>query len=70
MRGYIENSGFTNIHERKYKVPVWDWSKNRSYEEAGAMNMLARKEGVEGGESSIMKVEMAPVVECGLRGWR
>ena len=35
MRSRIEAAGFTNIHEKLYKVPLGTWPKHPIYKDAG-----------------------------------
>ena len=48
MRQGIENAGFVNIHEKKFKFPLGDWPRHPIYQEAGEMNKVHFKEGLEG----------------------
>ena len=48
MRARIEAAGFTNIHEKLYKVPTGDWAKNKILKEAGRLNLIQFKQGMEG----------------------
>lgn len=48
MRSRIEAAGFTNVHERTYKVPIGEWAKNPLLKEAGRFNKMQMKQGMEG----------------------
>lgn len=48
MRGMIEAAGFINVHEKLYKVPIGPWPKHPIYKQAGGLNMIAFKLGLEG----------------------
>lgn len=48
MRASIEAAGFTNIHEKVYKVPIGDWPKHKLYKDAGRFNEEGFREGMEG----------------------
>lgn len=48
MRTGIESAGFTNVREKTFKMPIGDWAKHPIYKEAGRLNMMAYKEGLEG----------------------
>ena len=40
MKGKIEATGFENLQEKLYKVPLGDWAKNPVLREAGKFNRL------------------------------
>lgn len=44
----IEAAGFTNIHEKLYKVPLGDWAKNPVLKEAGRFCKMQMLDGMEG----------------------
>lgn len=44
----IEAAGFTNVHEKVYKVPVGDWAKNPLMKEVGKYHKSQIMEGLEG----------------------
>lgn len=44
----IEAGGFTNIHEKLYKLPVGDWARSPILKEAGKFNKQHFEEGLEG----------------------
>lgn len=44
----IEAAGFTNVHEKTYKVPLGDWVKNPVLKEAGRYGKTQFLEGMEG----------------------
>lgn len=48
FRAGIQKAGFTNIHEKLYKVPVGDWPKNPSMKEVGRFHKRQILEGLEG----------------------
>ena len=48
LRPRIEAAGFTNIHEKVYKVPIGDWVKNPLLKEAGKYHQAQLLEGAEG----------------------
>lgn len=48
MRGLIEGAGFINVHEKVTKVPIGPWARHPIYKQAGGVNMLSFKAGVEG----------------------
>lgn len=51
----IEAAGFTNIHEKLYKVPVGDWVKSPLLKEAGRFHKAQLMEGWEGYSSEYMQ---------------
>lgn len=48
MRSRIETAGFTNVHEKLYKVPVGDWVKDPILKEAGRFAKSHFLGGLEG----------------------
>lgn len=48
MRQGIEDARFTNICERWFKFPIGDWPKHPVYKEAGTMNRMMFRQGLEG----------------------
>lgn len=48
LRSKIEAAGFTNIHEKVYKVPIGEWTKNPLLKEAGKYEKMQILEGLEG----------------------
>ena len=48
MKSRIQRAGFTNIHEKVYKVPIGDWVKNPLLKEAGQVHKAHCLEGAEG----------------------
>ena len=47
LRGMIESAGFVNVHD-KLKVPIGPWARHPIYKQAGSVNMIAFKAGLEG----------------------
>lgn len=48
MKSTIEARGFTNVHEKIYKVPMGAWTKNRILKDAGRINKEHFLAGMEG----------------------
>lgn len=48
MRGLIEEAGFMDVQEKVTKVPIGPWAKHPIYKQAGGVNMISFKSGVEG----------------------
>ena len=48
MRAHMEAAGFTNVHEKLYKIPLGDWAKHPILKEAGKFNKIHLMEGLEG----------------------
>ncbi len=48
MRGRIEDAGFTNIHEKNYKMPIGPWAKHPVYKDVGHIELEVWKGGMEG----------------------
>lgn len=48
FKSRIEAAGFTNIHERIYKVPIGDWAKTPLLKDAGQFHQAQLLEGAEG----------------------
>lgn len=50
----IEAAGFTNMHEKTYKIPIGDWVKNLVLKEAGQYHKAQLLEGFEGYSSTYL----------------
>lgn len=48
FKARIEAAGFTNVHEKVYKVPFGEWAKNPIMKEAGHFHKRQIMEGLEG----------------------
>ena len=48
MRSAIENAGFVDVHEKKYKIPLGSWPKNRLLKEAGHLQYAHWNAALEG----------------------
>lgn len=48
LRRMIESAGFVNVHDKLYKVPIGPWARHPIYKQAGSVNMIAFKAGLEG----------------------
>ncbi|KFY28414.1 hypothetical protein V493_02946 [Pseudogymnoascus sp. VKM F-4281 (FW-2241)] len=48
MRDSIAAAGFTEIHEKLYKCPIGEWPKHPVYKDAGRVNAVHWKSGLEG----------------------
>lgn len=44
----IEAAGFTNVHEKTYKVPIGEWTKSPLLKEAGRLVKAQLLAGLEG----------------------
>ena len=47
-KGYIEDAGYENVVETRYKLPVGGWSKDKKLKELGQWNLLHCEQGIEG----------------------
>lgn len=47
-RGYIEDAGFEEVVEKKFKLPVGGWSSDPYYKELGQWNLIHCEKGIEG----------------------
>lgn len=47
-KGYIEGAGFQNVVERRYKLPIGTWSKDKNLKRLGHWNQVHCLEGIEG----------------------
>lgn len=47
-RELITNAGFTNVTEKRYKLPIGDWSSDPKMKELGQWNLLYCVQGLEG----------------------
>ncbi|KAI9712959.1 MAG: hypothetical protein M1812_006706 [Candelaria pacifica] len=48
MKGWIEEGGFENVVEQRYKWPIGSWSSDPKLKEIGKWNLVHWEEGVEG----------------------
>ena len=48
IRSRIEAAGFTNVHEKRYKIPLGDWVRDPVLKEAGRFQKTQVLEGMEG----------------------
>ena len=48
FRQRIEASGFTSIHEKRYKIPLGEWAKDPVFKEAGKFHKAQTLAGMEG----------------------
>lgn len=48
MRGAIEQAGFVDIHEKKYKIPLGPWAKDKLLKEAGHLQYAHWNAALEG----------------------
>jgi hypothetical protein len=44
----ITQAGFIDVHEKKYKLPVGEWSSDPKLKELGQWNLLFCLQGLEG----------------------
>jgi hypothetical protein len=51
----IEQAGFIHLVERKYKLPVGDWVKDKKWKEIERWNLLFLLEGLDGMQLFILK---------------
>lgn len=51
----IEEAGFVNVKEQRYKVPVGGWMSNKKWKEIGEWNLLYLTTGLEGMALYILK---------------
>lgn len=51
----IEEAGFVDVVEKKYKLPVGGWPKDEKLKEIGRWNLLFLTEGLEGMSLFILK---------------
>lgn len=51
----IEEAGFVDVVEKKYKLPVGTWPKDEKLKEIGRWNLLFLTEGLEGMSLFILK---------------
>jgi len=48
MRDAIARAGFTDVHEKLYKCPIGAWPKHPVYKDAGRVNSVHWRSGLEG----------------------
>ena len=48
QKGYIEEAGFEDVVEHRFKLPVGPWSSDPKLKELGRWNVLNWQEGMEG----------------------
>ena len=44
----VEAAGFSNVHEKLYKVPIGEWTKDPLLKEAGRVHRAQMLQGLEG----------------------
>lgn len=54
-KSLIEEAGFVDVVETKYKIPVGPWMEDRKWEEIGKWNLLYLTTGLEGMALYILK---------------
>jgi hypothetical protein len=54
-RRLIEEAGFVDVVETKYKVPVGGWMEDKKWKEVGRWNLFYLQEGLEGMALFILK---------------
>jgi hypothetical protein len=47
-REYIDDAGFEDVVEKKFKLPVGGWSSDPYYKELGQWNLIHCEKGIEG----------------------
>jgi len=47
-RGYINDAGFEDVTEHRYKIPIGGWSSDAKLKEIGKYNALYWNEGIDG----------------------
>lgn len=48
LQGWFEETGFTNIAHRRYKLPVGPWAKDPHLKQVGLHNYMQVNQGLEG----------------------
>lgn len=48
MRGAIEKAGFVDVHEKKYKIPIGPWAKDKVLKETGQLQFAHWNAALEG----------------------
>ncbi|KAE8140213.1 glycosyl hydrolase [Aspergillus pseudotamarii] len=54
MHGWVEDAGFTIVDERKFKLPLGNWPRNKRLKECGSFNRVNFVEGVDAFTASIL----------------
>ncbi|BCS18937.1 class I SAM-dependent methyltransferase [Aspergillus puulaauensis] len=47
-KGYMEEAGFENVTERRFKLPIGPWSKDKKLKKLGMWNLVHCESGIEG----------------------
>lgn len=48
MKGYILESGFVNVVEKRYKMPIGPWAADETLKQVGRWHLLETHQGLEG----------------------
>ena len=63
----IEKAGFINVVEKKFKLPIGDWVKDKKWKEIGRWNLLFLLEGLDGMQLYILRMRLGvcfPFTRC------
>ena len=63
----IEKAGFINVVEKKFKLPIGDWVKDKKWKEIGRWNLLFLLEGLDGMQLYILRMRLgvcSPFTRC------
>lgn len=52
---YLEQAGFVNVAEKKFKLPVGSWMEHNKWKEIGRWNLYFLLEGLDGMQLLILK---------------
>ncbi|KAL8690263.1 MAG: hypothetical protein Q9224_004447 [Gallowayella concinna] len=47
LAGYMRDAGFKDVQERKYKIPIGPWAKDKHLKTIGAWNLVQIEDGLE-----------------------
>ncbi|KAL8805224.1 MAG: hypothetical protein Q9182_002099 [Xanthomendoza sp. 2 TL-2023] len=47
LAGYMRETGFEDVQERKYKIPIGPWAKDKHLKTIGAWNLVQIEDGLE-----------------------
>ena len=48
MKDYVVQSGFVNVVEKRYKMPIGPWARDKTLKEIGRWHLLETDQGLEG----------------------
>lgn len=63
-KGYMEEAGFENVTERRFKLPIGPWSKDKKLKKLGMWNLVHCESGIEGWAMALLTRVMGVSILC------